>query len=60
MLYVIDDHPSIYGLPIAPKVSAATTAREIIQPVGWALGGVTILGLGLNYIVARANARKEG
>ena len=60
VLYVLDDAPGVYGLPAAPKVSAATSARNIVQPIGWALGGVTVLGLGLNYIVARANARKEG
>ena len=60
VMYVLDDHPAIYGLQVNPKVSAATIAwQDVIQPLGWAVGGVTILGLGLNYIVARANARKE-
>jgi formate dehydrogenase beta subunit len=60
VLYVLDDSPTVYGLPPAPRISGATIAwQEVIQPVGWAVGGVTILGLGLNYLVARANARKE-
>ena len=54
VLYVLDDAPERYGLPANPRVSAATVVwKGILQPVGWALGGLTILGLGLNYIVAR-------
>jgi formate dehydrogenase beta subunit len=60
VMYVLDDHPQIYGLPAEPRVSAATIAwQDVAQPVGWALGGLTIVGLGLNYLVARANANKE-
>jgi formate dehydrogenase iron-sulfur subunit len=60
VLYVLDDSPAIYGLPLDPQVSAATIAwQNVIQPLGWALGGATILGLGLNYIVARANVKQE-
>ena len=54
VLYVLDDSPEVYGLPLAPQVPAAAIAwQDVVQPLGWALGGVTILGLGLNYIVAR-------
>jgi formate dehydrogenase iron-sulfur subunit len=54
MLYVLDDSPAVYGLPVAPQVSAATIAwKDVIQPLGWAVGGLTIIGLGLNYLVAR-------
>ena len=60
VLYVLDDHPAIYGLPADPQISAATIAwKDVIQPVGWAVGGLTILGLGMNWLVARANAKKE-
>ncbi len=60
VLYVLDDHPAVYGLPVAPKVSAATVAwQNVVQPLGWVVGGVTVLGLGLNYLVARANTNKE-
>ena len=60
VMYVLDDHPAVYGLLVNPKVSAATIAwKDVIQPLGWAVGGATILGLGLNYIVARANTKKE-
>lgn len=60
VMYVLDDHPSVYGLPVNPQVSAATVAwQDAIQPLGWAVGGLTILGLGLNYLVARANIIRE-
>lgn len=60
VMYVLDDHPSVYGLPANPKVSAATVAwQDAIQPLGWAVGGLTVLGLGLNYMVARANINRE-
>ena len=60
VMYVLDDHPAVYGLPVDPQISAATIAwQDVIQPIGWAVGGLTILGLGMNYFVARANANKE-
>ena len=44
-----------------PNVPAVAIAwRHVIQRLGWAIGGLTILGLGLNYIVAReAKLAKE-
>jgi len=60
VLYVLDDSPAVYGLPVNPQVPPATIAwKDVIQPLGWAVGGLTIVGLGLNYLVARANSRKE-
>ena len=60
VMYVLDDRPAVYGLLENPQVPAAATAwKDVIQPIGWAVGGVTIVGLGLNYLVARANANKE-
>lgn len=60
VMYVLNDSPDKYGLPIEPKVSAATVAwQDVLQPIGWVVGGATIVGLGLNYIVARANVNKE-
>ena len=54
VLYVLDDSPDVYGLPVDPKVSAATMAwQDVIQPLGWAVGGLTLVGLGINYLVAR-------
>ncbi len=60
VLYVLEESPDNYGLPVNPQVSAATIAwQDVIQPVGWAVGGLTIVGLGMNWLVARANAKKE-
>ena len=60
VMYVLDDSPAVYGLPVNPQISAATIAwQDVIQPLGWAVGGAAILGLGLNYLVARANVKKE-
>ena len=60
VMYVLEDNPAVYELPVNPQVSAATIAwKDVIQPVGWAVGGLTILGLGMNWLVARANAKKE-
>ena len=54
VLYVLDDSPAAYGLPVTPQISPATIAwKNVIQPVGWAVGGLTLVGLALNYIVAR-------
>ena len=60
-IYVLDDSPEVYGLTVDPQISAATVAwQSVLQPVGWAVGGLTILGLGLNYLVAReAKMTKE-
>ncbi|MFC2044007.1 4Fe-4S dicluster domain-containing protein [Chloroflexota bacterium] len=54
VMYVLANSPEFYGLPVDPQISAATIAwQNIIQPLGLAVGGLTILGLGLNYLVAR-------
>jgi len=54
VIYVLDDSPEVYGLPVSPQVPAAAVAwQNVLQPVGWALGGLTIIGLGVNYLVSR-------
>jgi formate dehydrogenase iron-sulfur subunit len=60
VMYVLEDSPATYKLPENPTVSAATIAwKDVIQPVGWAVGGLAIVGLGVNWLVARANIKKE-
>ncbi len=61
VMYVLDDSPAVYGLPVNPKISAATIAwQDVIQPLGWALGGATVIGLGINFLIAReAKIAKE-
>ena len=54
VVYILDDSPEVYGLPVNPQVPALATAwQDVVQPLGWVLGGLTILGLGLNYVIAR-------
>jgi len=61
VIYVLENSPDVYGLPVSPKISAAAVAwKDVIQPVGWAVGGLAIVGLGMNWLVARANINKEG
>ena len=58
VMYVLKEAPPVYQFPEQPQVSAATVAwKDVIQPVGWAVGGLTILGLGLNYLVARTSVK---
>jgi formate dehydrogenase beta subunit len=61
VLYVLEDSADTYGLPVDPKVPGLAIAwQDVIQPLGWIMGGATIVGLGLNYLVARqAKIRKE-
>ena len=60
VMYVLDDSPQVYGLPVNPQISPATVAwKDVLQPVGWVLGGLTIVGLGVNWLAARANVNKE-
>jgi formate dehydrogenase beta subunit len=61
VLYILDDSPEKFGLPTNPKMPDVAIAwKDIIQPVGWAIGGLAVLGLGLNYLVARkAKVDKE-
>jgi len=61
VMYVLNDSPDKYGLPMDPKFpETAAVWQGILQPMGWAVGGLTILGLALNYIVAReAKKQKE-
>ena len=68
VLYVLDDKPEIYGLPANPTMPAlAAPWKNIVQPAGWALGGLTLAGLALNYLIARQakvaaekSGKKEG
>lgn len=54
VLYVLKESPSIYQFPEYPEFPPVATAwQDIIQPLGCAVGGLTILGLGLNYVIAR-------
>jgi formate dehydrogenase iron-sulfur subunit len=54
VMYVLNEAPELYGLPANPMIAAETAAwHDVIHPLGWVLGGVTLVGLGINYIAGR-------
>jgi formate dehydrogenase iron-sulfur subunit len=58
VLYVLEDSPDKYGLPVKPEFPAlATLWQDIVQPLGLAAGGLVLAGLGLNYVIARRAKR---
>jgi formate dehydrogenase iron-sulfur subunit len=60
VLYVLDDKPSVYGLPENPEVPiAATVWQDVIQPIGWAAAALVVAGLGMNYLVARSRIKGD-
>jgi len=59
VMYVIPDKPEVLGLKPDPQVSGLVDAVNVMWPIGAGLGVAAILGLGLNYLVARANVNKE-
>jgi len=60
VMYVLIQAPEVHGLPAQPQVPAAAIAwQDAIQPLGYAAIGLVVVGVGLNYLVARANANKE-
>lgn len=60
VLYLLKEAPALYTFPAAPAVPDTAVAwQDVIQPLGWAVGGLTVIGLGLNYLVARATRKTE-
>jgi len=60
VLYVLDRGPGTYGLPADPQLPLAQTAlRDIMRPIGYGLVGAVTVGLGVNYLVARARMVRE-
>jgi formate dehydrogenase beta subunit len=59
-MYVLKDAPHAYVLPSAPKVSPSVSLRQdLLKPFGYAVVGLAALGLGFNYLVARARVNRE-
>lgn len=59
IMYVLDDSTESYGLTVEPQLPATVMVHDVLQLAGYALAGLTVAGLGLNYLVARAAANKE-
>ncbi len=53
VMYVIDDTPEAYGLPVDPEIPAPVLVRDVLKLFGVGTVVVTVAGLGLNYIIAR-------
>jgi formate dehydrogenase iron-sulfur subunit len=64
VMYLLDDTPAAYGLPEDPRVPGISGFwKGVLQPLGSVVGIVALVGLGLNYYVARraqlANAKDK-
>ncbi|MFC2070602.1 4Fe-4S dicluster domain-containing protein [Chloroflexota bacterium] len=60
LICLLPEPPGFYGLPEDPQVPlAANVWQDVLKPVGYALGGLTILVLAVNYFIARVNTRVE-
>jgi formate dehydrogenase iron-sulfur subunit len=59
VLYVLEDVPSAYGLPDAPKYPALNTVRTVVGGAGGAALGLAIVGLALNWLSARGKIHAE-
>ncbi|MFQ5612732.1 MAG: 4Fe-4S dicluster domain-containing protein [Anaerolineae bacterium] len=56
-MYVLPQQASFFGLPEDPQVPAVATAwQKAVQPFGYAAVGLTVLGLGFNWLAQRKNA----
>ena len=53
VMYILDDSPEAYGLPINPQVPAAVTVRDILRWVGSGAAIAAVAGFGLNYLIAK-------
>jgi formate dehydrogenase iron-sulfur subunit len=55
VIYILMKSPPLYSLPESPEIPAATLVwKDLIQPLGFISAGLLILGLGLNYLIARS------
>jgi formate dehydrogenase iron-sulfur subunit len=59
MMYVLDEKPQVYDLPVNPQMPAAATARDIEKWAGIGLILAAGGGMLLNAMVARARIIEE-
>jgi formate dehydrogenase iron-sulfur subunit len=56
-MYVLPQQASFFGLPENPQVSSLTGAwQKGVQPFGYVAVGLTILGMGFNWLAQRRNS----
>jgi formate dehydrogenase iron-sulfur subunit len=53
VMYVLDESPEVYGLPVAPEEPPAALVRDVLRWVGVGAAAAIIIGFGLNYIIFR-------
>src|SRR4030042_3072482 len=60
VMYVLTQSPQVHGLPANPEIPVAAIAwKDVLKPAGYAIAGIAVVGLGLTYLVARANANAK-
>ena len=59
VLYVLEGKASLYGLPDVPRYPVIPKVRDVVRGLGYAAVGVTVIGAGLNWVIARRNIRAE-
>jgi formate dehydrogenase iron-sulfur subunit len=59
VLYILEQKPRYYGLPDNPQYPVIPKVLDVVKILGYAALGVTVVGLGVNWIIARRNIRAE-
>jgi formate dehydrogenase iron-sulfur subunit len=60
VMYVLAHKPELVGLPADPQIPAMAYAwKDVLKPLGYAVAGLAVVGLGINYLAARASVAKE-
>ena len=59
VLYVLEQKPRYYGLPDNPQYPVIPKALDAVKVLGYAALGATMVGLGVNWVIARRNIRAE-
>ena len=59
-IYVLDDKPEAYGLPVDPKVPDTILLHDILEWVSMGALAAAVGGFGFNYLVARLRIAREG
>jgi formate dehydrogenase iron-sulfur subunit len=59
VLYVLEQRPGYYGLPENPRYPAIPKVLDAVKVLGYAALGATVVGLGVNWVIARRNIRAE-